>query len=124
MRLFRTSSQVAFSLETCQTEKARIYVAQNGGESYLTVFDHGGLDLKLAIAQGLFGAALQSFHKIYPSGSHPYEALLHRLLWIAASRMFQAIHGLSHIEVAKEYFLSALRLIGPAHILRNKTIID
>ena len=38
--------------------------------------------------------------------------------------MFQAIHGLSHIEAAKEYFLSALRLIGPAHILRNKTIID
>ena len=37
-----------FGLETCQTEKARIYVAQNGGESYLTVFDHGGLDLKLA----------------------------------------------------------------------------
>ena len=23
-----------FGLETCQTEKARIYVAQNGGESY------------------------------------------------------------------------------------------
>lgn len=93
-------------------------------ESYFTVFDRGGLDLKLAIAQAFFGAALQAFHKFYPSGSHPYEALLHRLLGIAASRMFQATHGLPHIEAAKEYFLSALRLIGPAHILRNKTIID
>lgn len=113
-----------FGLGTCQTEKARIYVAQNGGESYFTVFDRGGLDLKLAIAQGFFGAALHSFHKIYTSGSHPYEALLDRLLGIAASRMFQATHGLPHIEAAKEYFLSALRLIGPAHILRNKIIID
>lgn len=113
-----------FGLETCQTEKARIYVAQNGGESYFTVFDRGGLDLKLAIAQAFFGAALQSFHKIYPSGSHPYEALLHGFLGIAASRMFQATHGLPRIEAAKEYFLSALRLIGPAQTLRNKTIID
>lgn len=113
-----------FGLGTCQTEKARIYVAQNGGESYFAVFDRGGLDLKLAIAQTFFGAALQSFHKIYTSGSHPYEAILHRLLGNAASRMFQATHGLPHIEAAKEYFLSALRLIGPVHILRNKTIID
>lgn len=113
-----------FGLETCQTEKARIYVAQNGGESYLTVFDRGGLGFKLAIAQAFFGTALQSFHKIYPSGSHPYEALIHRLLGIAASHMFRATHVLPHIEAAKDYFLSALRLIGPAHILRNKTIID
>ncbi|KAM0803787.1 CHAT domain-containing protein [Usnea florida] len=113
-----------FGLETCQTEKAKIHVALNGGESYLYIFDRGGLDLKLAIAQGFFGVALASFHKVFAPGCHPYEALLHRLLGISASRMFQATHGLPHIEAAKEHFLSALKLMGPAHILRNKTIID
>ena len=113
-----------FGLGTCQTEKARVYVALNMGECYLTIFDRGGIDLKLAIAQHSFGAALVSFHKIYTPSSHPYEALIHRLLGIAASRMFQATHGLPHIEAAREYFLSALKLMGPAHILRNKNIID
>ena len=65
-----------------------------------------------------------SFHKIYTPSSHLYEALIHRLLGIAASRMFHATHGLPHIEAAREYFLSALKLMGPAHILRNKNIID
>ena len=113
-----------FGIETCQTEKDKIYVAQNGGESYMTIFDRGGLHVKLAIAQGFFEIALKFFHNMYPPGSHPYETILLRSLGLAASRMFQATHGLPHIEAAKDYFLSALRLVGPTHILRYKTIID
>ena len=112
-----------YGLGSCQTEKARIYVAQDGGESYITIFDRGGLDLKLAIAQSFFGTALQSFCKVYTPGSHPYEAVLHHFLGTAASRMFEAAHGLPQIEAAKVHFLSALKLMGRAHILRDKTII-
>lgn len=112
-----------FGINTCETEMAKTYVAQSCGESYSALFDRGGSDVKLAIAQGSFRAALQHFHNVHAPGTHPYESLLHGLYRSAAIRMFLITHGLPHIEAAKNSFRSALQLMGPASILRTKTII-
>ena len=111
-------------LHLCQTDTAKVHVAQSCGECYSTLFDRGGSTVKLSIALGQFRLALQFLHKVHAPGAHPYEFLLHSLCGSAAQRMFQSTHTLGYIESAKNSFKLALQLMGTGNIFRTKTIID